>query len=496
MQRIPAKQVIAEDVDSRVFNLYEKREKIYTRHIEGFFQRVRLLTGWPLLLGYFLLPWLQIDGRQAVLFDLPARKFHILWMTFWPQDFVLLGWLLAIAAFALFFVTTLWGRVWCGYTCPQTVWTAIFMWAEQLAEGERLQRIKLDKQPSLLTPRGWNRAGVQKTLRRLLKHGMWLGFATLTGITFIGYFYGIRDLLVDAWHWQLPLIAGAWCVFFTLATYINAGWMREQVCIYMCPYARFQSAMFDRDTLVISYDNARGEARGARRRNSDYKNQGLGDCIDCTLCVQVCPTGIDIRDGLQYQCIGCAACIDACDDIMGKMGYAPGLIAYTTENKLAGGQWTWKRPKLIGYGLAMLVMTVLFVVVLWNRAPVSLEVMRDRASLYQQLPDGRIENVYQLRIINRDNQAHEFVVSVHDLPGATLVPDRPVPVSAGEIRDLVLRVHIAADALSQANQTLSFRITSLEGRRNDQPVSAEVDNRFIAPATQVPALQHNGGSAR
>jgi cytochrome c oxidase accessory protein FixG len=494
MQRIPAKEVIADDVDSRVFNLYEKREKIYTRHIEGFFQRVRLLTGWPLLLGYFLLPWIQLDGRQAVLFDLPARKFHILWMTFWPQDFVLLGWLLAIAAFALFFVTTLWGRVWCGYTCPQTVWTAIFMWAEQLTEGERLQRMRLDKQASVLTPKGWNRAGVEKTLRRLLKHGMWLGFAALTGVTFIGYFYGIRDLLTDTLHWQLPLTAVAWCVFFTLATYINAGWMREQVCIYMCPYARFQSAMFDRDTLVISYDSARGEQRGSRRRNSDYRAQGLGDCIDCTLCVQVCPTGIDIRNGLQYQCIGCAACIDACNDIMGKMGYAPGLISYTTENKLAGGLWTWKRPKLIGYGVAMLVMSALFVVVLFNRAPVSLEVMRDRASLYQQLPDGRIENVYQLRMINRDTQDHEFVVSLHDLPGASWLPDRPVAVSAGEIRDLLLRVQMAPEQLQQANQTVIFRITSLEGLRDDQPVTAEVDNRFIAPATQVPA-QRNGSTA-
>ncbi len=493
MQRIPAQEVIADDVDSRVFNLYEKREKIYTRTIEGFFQRIRLLTGWPLLLGYFLLPWINLDGRQAVLFDLPARKFHILWITFWPQDFVLLGWLLAIAAFALFFVTTLWGRVWCGYTCPQTVWTAIFMWAEQLAEGERLQRIKLDKQPSLLSPKGWNRAGLQKTARRLFKHGMWLGFAALTGITFIGYFYGIRDLVMDAWQWQLPLVAVAWCIFFTLATYINAGWFREQVCIYMCPYARFQSVMFDRDTLVISYDPARGEQRGSRRRNSDYKAQGLGDCIDCTMCVQVCPTGIDIRDGLQYQCIGCAACIDACDDIMDKMGYARGLISYTTENKQAGGSWTWKRPKLIGYGAAMLIMCVLFVVVLTGRELVSVELMRDRASLYQELADGRIENVYQLRIINRDSQDHQFVVSLPDLPAAALVPDRPVTVQTGEIRDLLLRVQVAPTDLQQANQRVLFRVTTLDPGQDGRNISAEVDNRFIAPASSLSA-QPNGSA--
>src|SRR5690554_2582007 len=362
MQRIPAKEVIADDVDSKVFNLYEKREKIYTRHIEGFFQRVRLFTGWPLLLGYFLLPWINLDGRQAVLFDLPARKFHILWMTFWPQDFALLGWLLAIAAFALFFVTTLWGRVWCGYTCPQTVWTAIFMWAEQFAEGDRLQRMKLDRTPSLLSRQGWNRAGLEKAVRRFAKHGMWLGFAALTGITFIGYFYPVRDLVIDGIAGNLPLVAVAWVVFFTLATYINAGWLREQVCIYMCPYARFQSVMYDRDTLAVSYDYNRGEPRGKRsKKEADQEAQKqLGDCVDCSLCVQVCPVGIDIRDGLQYQCIACALCIDACDSIMEKLELPKGLIRYTTENELEGGKTHIMRPRLLGYAVVMLAMLTAF----------------------------------------------------------------------------------------------------------------------------------------
>jgi cytochrome c oxidase accessory protein FixG len=478
MQKIPVHQLDSENVDSRVFNLYETREKIFTRSIEGFFQRLRLYTGWPLLLGYFLLPWINVDGRQAVLFDLPARKFYVLWMTFWPQDFVLLGWLLAIAAFGLFFITTLWGRVWCGYTCPQTVWTAVFMWAEQVAEGERNQRIKLDKVPSVLTPKGWNNAGVNKTWRRLFKHGMWLGFAALTGITFIGYFYGIRDLLSDALLWQLPLVAVAWSVFFTLATYINAGWMREQVCIYMCPYARFQSVMFDRDTLVISYDPARGEQRGARRRDTDHHARGLGDCIDCTLCVQVCPTGIDIRNGLQYQCIGCAACVDACDDIMDKMGYARGLVSYTTENTLAGGKWTWKRPKLIAYAMAMLVMCVLFVVVLWNRVPLSVEVIRDRGALFQQLADGRIENVFRLRIINMDNQAHDFSVHITGLPAATLLPDQAVNVGSGDIHDLLLRVQIDAAQLHSINQAFTVRVSSEDGQLQDA-----TESRFIGPST-------------
>src|SRR5690554_518872 len=478
MQKIPTREILSDDLDSRVFNLYEKREKIYTRAVEGVFQRIRLFTGWPLLLGYFLLPWLNIDGRQAVLFDLPAREFHILWLTFWPQDFVLLSWILAIAAFALFFVTTLWGRVWCGYTCPQTVWTAIFMWAEQLAEGERLQRIKLDKVPSLLTRKGWNRAGLEKATRRLAKHGMWLGFAALTGITFIGYFYPIRDLVMDGIAWNLPLVAVAWVVFFTLATYINAGWLREQVCIYMCPYARFQSVMFDRDTLIISYDESRGEKRGSRRRNTDYRSEGFGDCIDCTVCVQVCPTGIDIRDGLQYQCIGCAACIDACDDIMEKMGYDKGLISYTTQNKLGGGEWTWKRPKLLGYGLAMTIMLVLFATTLWNRVPLQVEATRDRGTLFQQLADGRIENVFTLRIINMDRNDHTYTISVDGLESAVLVPDAPIDVSAGDIHDLLLRIQVPAETLHSANQSIDFHVQTLAGN-----LEANSESRFIGPQT-------------
>lgn len=476
MQKIPTQEIRPDDLDSRVFNLYEKREKIYTRGVEGFFQRIRLFTGWPLLLGYFLLPWINIDGRQAVLFDLPARQFHILWLTFWPQDFVLLGWLLAIAAFALFFVTTLWGRVWCGYTCPQTVWTAIFMWAEQFAEGERNQRMRLDKIPSILTPRGWNRAGLIKTWKRLLKHCMWLGFAALTGITFIGYFYGIRDLVLDSISWQLPLVATSWVVFFTLATYINAGWMREQVCIYMCPYARFQSVMFDRDTLVISYDESRGEQRGPRRRDADHKSQGLGDCIDCTMCVQVCPTGIDIRDGLQYQCIGCAACIDACDDIMEKMHYPKGLISYTTQNKLAGGSWTWKRPKLIGYGAALLVMTLLFATTLWLRVPLTTEVIRDRGVLYQELANGNIENVFTLRIINMDRQAQTFDVSLSGLQDPVLLPGSQFDVEAGEIRDVLLRVQVPAASLPGPNQLIEFTVESADKR-----LRSSSESRFLGP---------------
>jgi len=480
MDRIPTQEIIPEDVDSRVFNLYEKKEKIYIRSMEGFFQQVRLFTGWPLLLGYFLAPWLQIEGRQALFFDLAQQQFHIFWLTLWPQDFVLLMWTLAIAAMGLFFVTTLWGRVWCGYTCPQTVWTAIFSWAEQVAEGERHQRIKLDKTPSWFSRNGRNAAGWNKLWRRGLKYCMWFGFAAVTGITFIGYFYGIRDLVVDAWHWQLPLTAVAWSVFFTLATFINAGWMREQVCIYMCPYARFQSAMFDKDTLIISYDPSRGEQRGSRKKNSDYQAKGLGDCIDCTLCVQVCPTGIDIRDGLQYECIGCARCIDACDSIMEKMEYPKGLISYTTLNKLAGGEWTWKRPKLLGYGFAILVLLGLFSAVLLTRTPLRLDVLRDRGQLYQEVAGGLVENVYTLKVINMTDDDHDYRLSTSGLNSARILPSEQLSVPARQMHELIIRVQANPDMLNSFNTEFDFHLEAI----TDDPgfnLSTTTESRFFGP---------------
>jgi len=480
MQRIPATEIVAEDVDSRVFNLYEKKEKIYIRKMEGLYQTIRQYTGWPLLLGYFLLPWLQIDGHQAILFDLPERKFHIFWLTLWPQDFVLLMWTLAIAAFALFFVTNLLGRVWCGYTCPQTIWTAIFMWAEQITEGERHQRIALDQTPSYFRREGRNQAGWNKVWKRGLKHGMWLGFAALTGVTFIGYFYGIRELVSDALVWQLSLTATSWSIFFTLATYINAGWLREHVCIYMCPYARFQSAMFDKDTLIISYDTARGEQRGSRRRNTDYKAEGLGDCIDCTMCVQVCPTGIDIRDGLQYECIGCAHCIDACDSVMEKMGYAKGLVSYTTLNKLAGGTWTWKRPRLIGYGIALLIMLLLFATVLLTRTPLRLDVLRDRGQLYQQIDGGLIENAFTLKIINMDRVEQRYTLNVLGLPAARLLPDAPIAVAAGEMLEAVVRVQVNTDALADFNTAFQFELLTIADDERST-LRVRTDSRFLGP---------------
>jgi len=461
-------------------DLYQRREKIYARKIEGFYQRIRMYTGWPLLLGYFFLPWLNWNGSQAILFDLPSRQFHIFFFTFWPQDFPLLAWLLIIAAFSLFAVTAWVGRVWCGYTCPQTVWTAVYMWAEQFCEGSRNQRIKLDKAP-------WS---AQKLLRKTAKHGIWIGFAFITGLTFVGYFSPIRELVVNlftfnidqsaagfALHWGLGWWEIAWINFFTWATYINAGWLREQVCMYMCPYARFQSVMFDQDTLIVSYDERRGEVRGPRKKGSDPAALGLGDCIDCQICVQVCPVGIDIRDGLQYQCINCALCIDACNSVMDQMGYEKGLIRYTTENLLQGKPTNFLRPRLIGYGIAVLVMVALFITVVITREPLKLDVIRDRDRLYTESTEGMIENSYTLKVINMDQISRRYRITVNGLDGVKFVGNDELMVAPGEVMELPIRLSIDPVNLNDTNNTIEFVLESVDSKQ----FKDTAESRFIGP---------------
>ena len=450
-------------------DLYQKREKIYTRKIEGFYQRMRLFTGWPLLLGYLLLPWFNWHGRQSVLFDLPARQFNIFGLTFWPQDFPLLAWLLIIAAWSLFAVTVWAGRVWCGYTCPQTVWTSMFMWAEQLAEGSRNQRIKLDKRP-------WS---IEKALRKLAKHSMWLGIAAITGITFVGYFSPIRQLIPDLLSFQPSFWEISWVAFFTVATYINAGWMREQVCMYMCPYARFQSVMFDADTLVVSYDSKRGEPRGSRKRDQQ-KSELLGDCIDCQLCVQVCPTGIDIRNGLQYECITCALCIDACDSVMEKMSYPPGLISYTTENTLDGKPHRLLRPRLLGYVAGILVMVSLFAYTVISRVPLRIDVLRDRNQLYSETSMGQIENVYTLKIMNMDQAPHQFTLKVESSTPLQWIGEQKISVAAGEVYTLPLRLQADPEDLDTPGFDFEFVVTDIDNPR----ASASSESRFIGPTSR------------
>src|SRR5262252_8204301 len=331
-------------------SLYEVRKKIYPRAVSGWFAGWRWALIFATQLVYYGTLWLEWNGRQAVLFDLGARRFYVFGLVLWPQDFIYLTLLLVISALSLFLFTAVAGRLWCGYACPQTVYTEIFLWIERRIEGDRARRMKRDAAAFTLEKLGVKAA----------KHASWIVLSLWTGFTFVAYFTPARELALEAASLSLGPWESFWILFYGFATYGNAGWMREQVCKYMCPYARFQSAMFDSDTLVITYDPARGEPRGGRSRAADPKAKGLGDCVDCGICVQVCPTGIDIRKGLQYECIGCAACIDGCNQVMNKMGYAPGLIRYSTENAMARGldrRATWRRtlrPRTLIYAAILL----------------------------------------------------------------------------------------------------------------------------------------------
>ena len=439
---------------------------IHTRSFTGLFRTLRIVGAGLLFLLFFGTVWLNWDGRQAVLWDLSESKFHIFGATFWPQDFILLSALLIIAAFGLFAITVFAGRVWCGYTCPQSTWTWLFMWCEKITEGDRNQRIKLQAAP-------WR---LNKILRRTAKHSLWLAISVMTALTFVGYFTPVRPLATELLTLEIAGISLFWMLFFTGATYISAGWLREAVCMHMCPYARFQSVMFDKDTLAISYDVARGENRGPRKRGVEPKQAGLGDCIDCYMCVQVCPTGIDIRDGLQMECIGCAACIDACDSIMDKMNYPRGLISYTTEHNLSGQKTHKLRPRLIGYALVLLTMMGLLAAAFFTRTLVGFDVSKDRM-LYRENAEGRIENVYSLKIMNKDQHDHTYVLEATGLPDLKLQGKREIKVAAGDIVSLPVELSIAPEKLPSSTNEVFFILKDADN--NDVNVKAK--SRFIGP---------------
>ena len=449
--------------------LYAKRKKIYARQARGRFARLRIIALLALLGLYYVLPWIEWEGRQALLFDLPARKFYFFGVTIWPQDFIYVTALLIIAAFALFFFTALAGRLWCGYACPQTVWTEAFMWIENRIEGSRAQRMKLDKGP-------WN---ARKIRLKFTKHAIWLLFSLFTGFTFVGYFTPIRELWQHVATFSTTPWETFWILFYGFATWGNAGFLREQVCIYMCPYARFQSVMFDPDTMIISYDAKRGEPRGARRKTAAEKK--LGDCVDCKICVQVCPTGIDIRDGLQYECIGCAACVDACDEVMDKVGFPKGLIRYTTENALAGKPTHVLRPRTLVYGTVLLGVTAAVFWGMLHLNPVSVDVIRDRLSLFHETNEGLIENVYTLKVLNKDDKPHEFKVGVAGIEGAQVVLDQPtLKVESGGVENFVVRVRAEPEKLKGERSTkIEFEVTSIEP--GEEVVSATREARFLGP---------------
>jgi cytochrome c oxidase accessory protein FixG len=395
-----------------VLSLYKSENKVYARSVAGFYNNWRWVMVWVTQLFFYGVPWLQWDGRQAMLFDLEGMRFYVFGLIFHPQDLIYLSFLLIVSALSLFLFTAIAGRLWCGYTCPQTVYTELYMWMEQKIEGDRIARMRLDDSK-------WN---LNKITRKSMKQLAWIGFGLWTGVTFVGYFTPIRELVPSIMQFQAGGWETFWVCFYGFATYGNAGYMREQVCKYMCPYARFQSAMFDGDTMTVTYDEARGEPRGSRSKKAGENANGLGSCIDCNICVQVCPTGIDIREGLQYECIGCGACIDACDDVMDKMGYAKGLIKYTTQNGMEN-RWNRQqmlsrllRPRVLVYSTILMAMVAGMVVSIYYKPDFRLDVLRDRAVMARYTNDGKIENVYNLKLENETEVERNYDLKVTGLP--------------------------------------------------------------------------------
>jgi cytochrome c oxidase accessory protein FixG len=430
--------------------LYEVRKTIHPRAVHGWFAGWRWALVWATQLVFYGVAWLPWNERQAVLFDIANRKFYIFGLVFFPQDIIYLTVLLIIAALALFLFTAVAGRLWCGYACPQTVYTEIFLWVEERIEGDRMARMKLDAAP--LTAR--------KFALKAAKHGVWIAIALWTGFTFVGYFTPIRELWDAVWSASTGSWETFWVLFYGFATYGNAGWMREQVCKYMCPYARFQSAMFDKDTLIITYDPERGEPRG--------KGPGKGHCVDCSICVQVCPTGIDIRDGLQYECIGCAACIDGCDRVMEKVGFPKGLIRYSTQHamemKLTRGEMLRRafRPRVLLYSAILWIVIIAAGVSLWNRVPLKVDVIRDRAAISREVAGGMIENVYRLQIMNTSESARAYRLSVSGIPGIRIPGETVIEVDGAASRLVPVSVRIAPGAAAAGTHRIDFGIESTD----------------------------------
>jgi len=457
---VAARKVIAiqaVDPDPEMVSLYEAHQKVYPRSVAGFFSRWRWALVGLTQLVFYGVPWLEWGQRQAVLFDLGARRFYIFGLVMYPQDFIYLTGLLVISALSLFLFTAVAGRLWCGYACPQTVYTELFLWIEKRFEGDRSARMRRDEGP-------WS---TDKLLRKGAKHLAWLALAFWTGFTFVAYFTPVRELGQALLQLQLSSWEVFWTVFYGLATYGNAGFMREQVCKHMCPYARFQGAMFDRDTLIVTYDEKRGEPRGARSRKADPAALNLGACVDCSLCVQVCPTGIDIRNGLQYECIGCGACADVCDTVMDKMGYARGLIRYSTQNAI-DGHWSATRtlrhvlrPRVVLYSAILAAVVLGMGISLALRTPFKVDVVRDRGSLARIVAGGQIENVYRLQVMNATESSQSYRISVSGLQGIAVDSGETFTVEPTQSRWVPVRVRLPVQGAAPGSHPIRFEIENL-----------------------------------
>ncbi len=451
--------------ESVVINLYAAAEKIYPRSTFGFFTKWRWVMIWLTQIVFYGTPWIEWGQRQALLFDLEARRFYIFNLVLYPQDLIYLTAILIISALSLFLFTAIAGRLWCGYTCPQTVYTEIFLWIEAKIEGDRAARMKLDDA---------SMSG-KKLFKKGAKHFVWITFALWTGFTFVGYFSPIRELGSAVVNLGLGPWETFWICFYGFATYGNAGFMREQVCKYMCPYARFQSAMFDDDTLIVTYDEARGEPRGNRSRKADLASQNLGACIDCSMCVQVCPTGIDIRKGLQYECIGCGACADVCDTVMDKMGYERGLVKYSTQNAVNKG-WSQQqvlrhimRPRVMIYAAILALLVGGLLTSLWLRSSFRVDVVRDRGVMARLAEGGKLENVYRLQIMNATEATQHYQLSATGINNLAIesdvaTQDKTVTVNPAESRWIPVRLQIPDGSIASGSHQVQFAVQSLESR--------------------------------
>ena len=383
----------------------------------------------------------------------------------WPQDIIYLTIILILSALALFLFTAVAGRLFCGYACPQTVYTEIFMWIERKVEGDRFARIRLDGEEWPWSFKKWR--------IKLTKHSLWILLALWTGFTFVGYFTPIQVLAKEVLEMTLGPWQAFWLLFYAFATWGNAGFMREQVCKYMCPYARFQSVMVDKDTFVVTYDKTRGEPRGSRSKSADHKQMGLGDCVDCSICVQVCPTGIDIRDGLQYMCIGCGACIDACNQVMDKVGYERGLVRYTSERAMLEKMDNKKarhyifRPRVLIYISIMTVLMTAFVASLILRNPLRVDVMRDRGALAREIEGTKIENIYRLQIMNASENVMQVKVVAKGLPDIQVLDSQgqlvnQLSVSPASNLLLPVKVRVGIEDVQKGAHPIHFEIRAEE----------------------------------
>ena len=448
--------------------LFATQKKIYPRRVWGRYRKIKWAAMIVLLGIYYLAPWLRWHRGgeapdQAILIDLQHTRAYFFGIEIWPQEVYYITGILVLAAVGLFFVTSLFGRVWCGYACPQTVWTDLFIWVERIVQGDRNARKKLDESPLSL----------DKIVKKSITHIVWLLIGLFTGGAWVFYFNDAPTLMDQIWHQEVPWSVGSWILGLTISTYIMAGYAREQVCTYMCPYSRFQSAMFDKDSLIISYDDKRGEPRGKHKSGESW--EGKGHCIDCDSCVVVCPMGIDIRNGLQMECIACGLCVDACNNVMDKLELPRGLIRYDTAHDRADGKpphLHFIRPRTFWYVGIMAVVGGLMLYTLLNRSPLDLNVIHDRNPIFVRLSDGEFRNGYTIHVLNKNHENKIYSLSVSGLENAKInvqsneevSPDN-LPVFADSVGNF--RVFITAAQQAEARKEISFQITDKSAKVSD-----------------------------